>query len=146
MYSITTDPAAGVVALSGAIAAGDVAALRLALVAAVDAIDTDLILDARAVTAFDEACLPALVAARSRAKWRRRFVAVIGTLGDPIEIVLRRTAPRSAFPVVADLAVARGALAEFRAGRAVSFRERVSLASNGSAPPNVANPFRQIVQ
>jgi hypothetical protein len=123
----TGPPDDDIIALSADIGPADVATLRLALVDAVDVTSTDLLVDAREVTAFDAACLPALTAARSRAKFLRRSIVVLDTEGGPVEAELRRSGHLTRLSVHPDPIAARTALAARRAVRARLNLVRVDL-------------------
>jgi anti-anti-sigma regulatory factor len=112
-----------VITLSGDITLADLDPLRTALVVAVDttAADEDLLVDAHEVTAFDDDCLPAFVAARSRAKWNRRSLAVLADVGSPVEASLRRTGHLSRIPVYDDEASARAVFERERTRRQASW-------------------------
>lgn len=123
MQILRTEPTSDdVITLSGDIRPSDVASLRHALVDAVDGTSTDLLIDARTVTAFDERGLTALTAARTRAKFRRRGIVVLDAEGGPVEAALRRSGHLLRLPVYPDLTTARSALASRR-----SVRARLSL-------------------
>lgn len=108
-----------VVTLDGDISAADLDRLRTALVTAVDTVasDGDLVVDAHGVTAFDDACLTAFVAARSRAKWNRRSLAVLAGVGSPLEASLRRSGHLARIAVHDDAPSARAVFETERARR-----------------------------
>ena len=113
------DTATDVIVLAGDVTTDDLVQLRLDLVHAVEATapGSDLLVDAHAVTRFDDGCLPAFVAARSRAKWQRQSIAVLADVGSPVEACLRSSGHLARISVYDDLSAAREALREHRLGR-----------------------------
>jgi len=110
------NPAEHVLTASGTIGVVELPELRTRLLEAIDDDgEADLMLDARQVTAFDDAALPALTAARSRAKYRRRRLVVLDGEGGAISASLRRSGLRFRFPVYPDASAAREGLAAQRA-------------------------------
>src|SRR5205814_2299943 len=73
------------------------------------------LLDARQVSAFDDAALPALTAGRSRAKYLRRRLVVLDGDGGAVSASLRRSGLRFRFPVYTDASAAQEGLAAERA-------------------------------
>jgi hypothetical protein len=134
-----------VVTVSGPCTRTDLDELRLALVDAVDATaaETDLLVDVHAVTSFDDECLPAFVAARSRAKWNRRSLAVLGGVGGPVEVSLRRSGQILRIPVHGDVSAAREALRGQRPGVG---RAPARAVDRGEHALGIANPFRRVVR
>lgn len=105
-----------VLTATGAVGPADTDALRTGLLGALDDGDAvDLLLDAGGVSSFDDAALPALTAARSRAKHLRRRVVVLDGDGGALATALRRSGLWYRFPVHPDAAAAHDALAAERA-------------------------------
>jgi anti-anti-sigma regulatory factor len=104
-----------VLTASGTIAAADLPELRTRLLEAMDGGDFDVLLDARQVSAFDDAALPALTAGRSRAKHLRRHLVVLEGEGGAVNASLRRSGLRFRFPVYPDASAAHQGLAAQRA-------------------------------
>jgi anti-anti-sigma regulatory factor len=104
-----------VLTATGTIGAAELPELRTRLLEALDGSDADLLLDARQVSAFDDAALPALTAARSRAKHLRRHLVVLEAPGGAVNASLRRSGLLFRFPVYADASTARDGLAAQRA-------------------------------
>lgn len=104
-----------VLTASGTIGVADLPELRTRLLEAIDGGDFDLLLDARHVSAFDDAALPALTAGRSRAEHLRRHLVVLDGEGGPVSASLRRSGLRLRFPVYPDASAAREGLAAQRA-------------------------------
>jgi len=109
-----------VLTASGTIGVAELPELRTRLLEAIghDGLDFDLLLDARQVSAFDDAALPALTAGRSRAKYLRRHLVVLDDEGGPVSASLRRSGLRFRFPVYPDASAAHDGLAAERAHRA----------------------------
>ena len=103
-----------VLSASGTIGAAELPELRIRLLEAIDG-DDDLLLDARQVSAFDDAALPALTAARSRAKHLRRRLVVLDAPSGAVNASLRRSGLLFRFPVYPDASAARDGLAADRA-------------------------------
>jgi anti-anti-sigma regulatory factor len=103
-----------VLTASGTIGAAELPELRTRLLEAIDG-DDDLLLDARQVSAFDDAALPALTAARSRAKHLRRRLVVLDAPSGAVNASLRRSGLLFRFPVYPDASAARDGLAADRA-------------------------------
>jgi anti-anti-sigma regulatory factor len=104
-----------VLTASGTIGAAELPELRTRLLEGIDDGDVDLLLDARQVSAFDDAALPALTAGRSRAKYRRRHLVVLDDEGGALGASLRRSGLRFRFPVYPDASAAHQGLAAQRA-------------------------------
>ncbi len=104
-----------VLTASGVIGAAELPELRDRLVEAFAGGETDVLLDAHEVSAFDDAALPALTAARSRAKFIRRHLVVLDGEDGAVRASLRRSGLRFRFPVYADAAAAHEGLAADRA-------------------------------
>jgi anti-anti-sigma regulatory factor len=107
-----------VLTASGAIGVAELPELRARLLEAIGGGDFDLLLDARQVSAFDDAALPALTAGRSRARYLRRHLVVLDGEGGAVSASLRRSGLRFRFPVYADASAAQEGLAAERADRA----------------------------
>lgn len=139
------DARTALVTLSGDCSPADLDELRQALVTAVDGTDpgTDLLVDAHDVTAFDDACIPALVAARSRAKWNRQSFAVVADVGGPVEACLRRSGHLARIPVFADVTTAREVLDRHHAALG---RRAGRTTDRGEHDLGIANPFRLVVR
>jgi anti-anti-sigma regulatory factor len=103
-----------VLTASGTIGVAELPELRTRLLEAIDGGDFDLLLDARQVSAFDDAALPALTAGRSRAKYLRRRIVVLDGEGGAVSASLRRSGLRFRFPVYADAPAAKEGLAAER--------------------------------
>jgi anti-anti-sigma regulatory factor len=116
-----------VLAASGTIGAAEVPELRTRLLEALDGGDFDLLLDARQVSAFDDAALPALTAGRSRAKHVRRHLVVLDGDGGAVAASLRRSGLRFRFPVYPDASAAHQGLAAQRADLAAHSFGRVAV-------------------
>jgi anti-anti-sigma regulatory factor len=106
-----------VLTASGSIGAEQLPELRTRLLEAIgrDGLAFDLLLDARQVSAFDDAALPALTAGRSRAKHLRRHLVVLDGESGPLSASLRRSGLRFRFPVYPDASAAHQGLAAQRA-------------------------------
>jgi anti-anti-sigma regulatory factor len=104
-----------VLTATGTIGVSDLPQLRTRLLEAMDGGDVDLLLDARQVSAFDDAALPALTAGRSRAKYVRRHLVVLDGDGGAVTASLRRSGLLFRFPVYPDASAAREGLAAQRA-------------------------------
>jgi anti-anti-sigma regulatory factor len=106
-----------VLTASGTIGAAQLPELRTRLLEAIghDGLDFDLLLDARLVSAFDDAALPALTAGRSRAKYLRRHLVVLDGEVGAVSASLRRSGLRFRFPVYPDPSAAQEGLAAQRA-------------------------------
>jgi anti-anti-sigma regulatory factor len=109
-----------VLTASGTIGAAQLPELRTRLLEAIGrgGLAFDLLLDARQVSAFDDAALPALTAGRSRAKYLRRHIVVLDDEGGAVNASLRRSGLRLRFPVYADASAAHNGLAADRAALA----------------------------
>jgi anti-anti-sigma regulatory factor len=116
-----------VLTASGAIGAAQLPELRARLLEAIDGGDFDLLLDARQVSAFDDAALPALTAGRSRAKYVRRHLVVLDGEGGAVSASLRRSGLRFRFPVHADASAAHEGLATGRADLAAHSFGRATI-------------------
>jgi anti-anti-sigma regulatory factor len=108
-----------VLVASGTIGVAELPELRTRLLEAIghDGLDFDLLLDARQVSAFDDAALPALTAGRSRANYLRRHLVVLDGEGGAVSASLRRSGLRFRFPVYPDAAAAQEGLAAERTER-----------------------------
>jgi anti-anti-sigma regulatory factor len=104
-----------VLTATGTIGVSDLPQLRTRLLEAMDGGDFDLLLDARQVSAFDDAALPALTAGRSRAKHLRRRLVVLDAPSGAVNASLRRSGLLFRFPVYPDASAARDGLAADRA-------------------------------
>jgi anti-anti-sigma regulatory factor len=106
-----------VLTASGTIGAEQLPELRTRLLEAIGrgGLAFDLLLDARQVSAFDDAALPALTAARSRAKYVGRRIVVVDGDGGAVSASLRRSGLRFRFPVYADVSAAQDGLSSERA-------------------------------
>jgi anti-anti-sigma regulatory factor len=104
-----------VLTATGTIGVSDLPQLRTRVLEAMDGGDFDLLLDARQVSAFDDAALPALTAGRSRAKHLRRHLVVLDGEGGAVTASLRRSGLRFRFPVYPDASAAHEGLAAQRA-------------------------------
>ncbi|WP_165400122.1 STAS domain-containing protein [Motilibacter rhizosphaerae] len=103
-----------IITLRGAVTPTDTRPLRRALVSALDGGSGDLLLDARAVTGFDDQALAALVAARTHGKSRQQRLVVLDVEGGPLATLLRRTGLIFPLPVYADRDDAEAGLAADR--------------------------------
>jgi anti-anti-sigma regulatory factor len=112
-----------VLAVTGEVGPGDVQRLRTGLVDALDDGQRDLLLDARAVTGFDDAAFAAFVIGRSRAKSRQHRLVVLDAADGVVARGLRRTGLIFHFPVYPDSTAAELGLA--------ADRDAVSLRSGG---------------
>jgi anti-anti-sigma regulatory factor len=115
-----------VLTASGTIGAAEVPELRTRLLEAIDG-DDDLLLDARQVSAFDDAALPALTAARSRAKHLRRRLVVLDAPSGAVTASLRRSGLLFRFPVYPDASAGRDGLAADRADLAARGLGRAAI-------------------
>lgn len=106
-------------ALSGEVGGSDVDRLRHLLVDALDDGERDLLVDAHAVTAFDDAALAALVSGRSRAKARRHRMVVLDGFDGALARSLSRTGLNNRMPVYADASAAERGLSADRAAVAL---------------------------
>jgi anti-anti-sigma regulatory factor len=104
-----------VLTASGVIGAAELPELRAVLLEAIGGGGVDVLLDARQVSAFDDAALPALTAARSRAKYVGRRIVVVDGDGGAVSASLRRSGLRFRFPVYADVSAAQDGLSSERA-------------------------------
>jgi anti-anti-sigma regulatory factor len=111
----TTDD---VMTVTGTVAREDVPVLRDALLAGVENTSTDLLVDTRIVTVFDEAALAAFVTARSRARFLRRRIVVLDADHGAVSVALRSSGLLARIPVHPDADSARSVLADRRASRA----------------------------
>ena len=103
-----------VVVVSGAVGRADAARLEDCLVLAASEGEADVLLDARGITAFDDAASSALTATRSRARSRHHRVAVLDRPGGAVSASLQRTGRQFRFPVYADASAAELAMAADR--------------------------------
>lgn len=103
-----------VLTASGSIGGAELPELRARLLEAIEGGEFDLLLDARQVSAFDDAALPALTAGRSRAKYLRRRLVVLDGEGGAVSTSLRRSGLSFRFPVYADADAAERGLAADR--------------------------------
>jgi anti-anti-sigma regulatory factor len=104
-----------VLTASGVIGAAELPELRAVLLEAIGGGGVDVLLDARQVSAFDDAALPALTAARSRAKYVGRRIVVVDGDGGAVSASLRRSGLRFRFPVYVDVSAAQDGLSSERA-------------------------------
>ena len=104
--------------VSGNVEAEDVSQLRGTLLDAIDEGGTDVLLDMRAAGPVDELLLPALTAARARAKHLRRRIVVIDAAEGATSCDLRRTGLQFRIPIYGDPADATAGLRADRAARA----------------------------
>jgi anti-anti-sigma factor len=111
-------PGVRVLTLSGQVGHAKVPQLRDALLDAVDRADTDVLIDTHQITAFDDAALVALTAARKRAKFLRHRVAVLDGEHSTVALSLRRNGMHIRMPVYPDLETASRHLAADREARA----------------------------
>jgi len=109
------NPTEHVLTASGVIGAAELPELRAGLLEAIGGDGVDVLLDARQVSAFDDAALPALTAARSRAKYVGRRIVVVDGDGGAVSASLRRSGLRFRFPVYADVSAAQDGLSSERA-------------------------------
>jgi anti-anti-sigma regulatory factor len=128
-----------VLTASGVIGAAELPELRARLVEAFDGGETDVLLDAHEVSAFDDAALPALTAARSRAKFIRRHLVVLDGEDGAVSASLRRSGLRFRFPVYAGAAEAHQGLA---AGRAELDARGLGATHPSRAAARVGSPPR----
>jgi anti-anti-sigma regulatory factor len=121
-----------VLTASGTIGVAELPELRTRLLEAIGSggLDFDLLLDARQVSAFDDAALPALTAGRSRAKHLRRHLVVLDGEEGAVSASLRRSGLLFRFPVYADASAAREGLAA----------QRADLAAHAFGRPAVPEP------
>lgn len=124
-----------VLTASGTIGVAELPELRTRLLEAIDGGGFDLLLDARQVSAFDDAALPALTAGRSRAKYLRRRLVVLDSEGGAVSASLRRSGLRFRFPVYTDASAAQEGLAA----------ERADLAAHSFGWTAVSEPRRPAV-
>jgi len=103
-----------VVVVSGAVGRTDAAQLEACLMLAASEGEADVLLDARGVTAFDDAASSALTASRSRARSRRHRIAVLDSADGAVSASLQRTGRQFRFPVYADVTAAEQGLAADR--------------------------------
>jgi anti-anti-sigma regulatory factor len=115
-----------VLTATGTIGAAELPELRTRLLQAIDG-DDDLLLDARQVSAFDDAALPALTAGRSRAKHLRRRLVVLDGDGGAVTASLRRSGLLFRFPVYPDASAAWEGLAAQRADLAAHSLGRAAV-------------------
>jgi len=118
-----------VLTASGSIGAEQLPELRTRLLEAIgrDGLAFDLLLDARQVSAFDDAALPALTAGRSRAKHLRRHLVVLDGESGPLSASLRRSGLRFRFPVYPDASAAHEGLAAQQAHLAAHSFSRAAV-------------------
>jgi anti-anti-sigma regulatory factor len=124
-----------VLTASGAIGVAELPELRARLLEAIGGGDFDLLLDARQVSAFDDAALPALTAGRSRARYLRRHLVVLDGEGGAVSASLLRSGLRFRFPVYADASAAHENLAA----------ERADLAAHGVGWTAISEPRQPAV-
>jgi len=104
--------------VSGSVEAVDVPRLRGLVLDAIEEDGTDVLLDMRAAGPVDELLLPALTAARTRAKHLRRRIVVIDEAEGATARDLRRTGLQFRIPIYGDPAEATVGLRADRAARA----------------------------
>jgi anti-anti-sigma regulatory factor len=109
------NPTEHVLTASGVIGAAEQPELRARLLEAIGGGDADVLLDARHVSTFDDAALPALTVGRSRAKHVRRRLVILDAEGGALSASLRRSGLRFRFPVYADVSSAEDGLKAERA-------------------------------
>ena len=115
MHTSRTDtPTEAVLAVTGDVSASDTLQLRTRMFDVLHDGEHDLFLDARNVTAFDDAAFAAFVAGRSEAKFRQRRLVVLDAADGVVARSLRRTGLIFRFPVFRDTAAATAALASDR--------------------------------
>jgi anti-sigma B factor antagonist len=106
-----------VLAVAGDVGAPDAKRLRTDLFRALDDGESDVLLDISNVTAFDDAVFAVLVAARSRAKARRRRIVLVDDEAGLVTRSLHRTGLMHRFPVYADVGAATAGLSADRDAR-----------------------------
>ncbi len=126
-----------VLTATGDIGGMELTELRTRVLQAFDGGEFDLLLDARQVTSFDDAALPALTAGRSRAKYLRRRLAVLEHEGGAVGASLRRSGLRFRFPVYPDASAAHEGLTLERADR-----ERRNFGTSAASTPPGDSPSR----
>ncbi len=103
-------------AVTGAVGPAQVKDLQASILEAVVAgSDSDLVLDMRAVTTFDDTALHALTVGRSRAKFLGHKIVVLDETRGAVTTSLRRSGLIFRFPVYADGPAANAGLAQARA-------------------------------
>lgn len=122
-------------AVTGAVGPAHVQDLQASILEAVVAGgDSDLVLDMRAVTTFDDAALSALTVGRSRAKFLGHKIVVLDEARGAVITSLRRSGLIFRFPVYADGEAANAGLAEARVAlEKRTVREGAGMAA-GSSP------------
>ena len=111
-------PDARVLTVSGPIGPDQVSRLQESLLEAVDGAGTDVLIDTHQVSAFDDAALVALTAARKRSKFLRHRVAILDGENSIVTLSLRRNGMHIRMPVYPDLETASRHLAADREARA----------------------------
>lgn len=111
-------PDARVLSLSGQIGPEQVTQLQDSLLKAVDSAGTDVLIDTHQVSAWDDAALVALTAARKRSKFLRHRVAILDGENSSVMLSLRRNGMHIRMPVYPDLEAASRHLAADREARA----------------------------
>ena len=106
----TDDATEHIVTVEGSVSAAQAEELRVHLFEALSRSDTDVVLDAREATAFDDAALTALTAARSRARFHQHRIVVVDREGGPLSASLHRTGLLFRFLVYPDPAAAAAGL------------------------------------
>ena len=100
--------------MTGEVTERDVPALQARLAEALSSADRDLLVDARRVTAFDDAALVAFTSARSSAKFHHHRIVAVDRQDGALTASLRRTGLIFRFPVYPDLDTATAALSADR--------------------------------
>jgi hypothetical protein len=145
MHISLPDATTAAITLRGEVGHTDLLTLRQALLAAVDrtAPQTELLVDARGVTSFDDCGISAFSAAWSRTEWSLRLITVLADEGSPIEVALRRLGHLRRITVHPDAPAAHEAI---KRPRTSSAWDAVPKAvDRGQGPQGIANPFRQVV-
>lgn len=134
--SRTDTPTEAVLAVTGDVSAGDTRRLRTQMFDVLHEGEHDLLLDARNVTAFDDAAFAAFVAGRSEAKARQHRLVVLDAADGVVARSLHRTGLIFRFPVYRDSAAATAGLAADR--NAVALRS----GAFGAPQPSPIGPGR----
>jgi anti-anti-sigma regulatory factor len=136
-----------VLTLSGKIGRAQVPELRARLLEAVDHAGAVVLIDTHQVTAFDDAALVALTAARKRSRFLRHRIVVVDGEHSVVAASLRRNGMHVRMPVFPDVATASRSLAADREARArLTLREllpeRPALESTPRARADAGRPAR----
>ena len=119
MLLVTLDiPPEYVLSLSGDVGPAQVPQLRARLVEAVNRADSDILIDTHHVTAFDDAALAALTAARKRARFLRHRILILDAADGHVARSLCRAGMHIRMPAYPDAATAAQHLAADREARA----------------------------